>query len=43
MKQLVESLKRLYLAGKVTRKKLDDMCKNGMISKDDMAFILAES
>lgn len=43
MKQLVESLKRLYLAGKISREKLENMCKNGMISKDDMAFILAES
>ena len=36
---LVESLKRLYLKGKVTKTKLKDMVKNETITQEDYDYI----
>lgn len=39
MKILVESLKRLYAAQKVTEEKLEEMRQKGTISEEEVNFI----
>ena len=39
MKILVESLKRLYAAQKVTEEKLEEMQQKGTISEEEVNFI----
>lgn len=42
MSILVESLKRLYNAGKVTKKQLKDRVKSGVITEDEYEYITGE-
>ena len=39
MRTLVESLKRLYKKGKVTKKKLQEMVDAGTITQDEYNYI----
>lgn len=40
MNQFVESMKRLYADGKVSEKKIVDLCKNGKITEVELNYIL---
>ncbi|MBE5899504.1 MAG: XkdX family protein [Lachnospiraceae bacterium] len=40
MRTLVESLKRLYKKGKVTKKKLQEMVDAGTITQDEYNYII---
>ena len=40
MRILVESLKRLYKKGKVTKKKLQEMVDAGTITQDEYNYII---
>lgn len=40
MRTLVESLKRLYKKGKVTKKKLQEMVDSGTITQDEYNYII---
>ena len=40
MRQLVESMKRLYLSGKVGESKINELCKKGTISNEEKEYIL---
>lgn len=40
MRTLVESLKRLYLQGKVTKEHIDEMYVNGKITADEYKYII---
>ena len=40
MGMLVESLKRLYAAGKVTSEKLESMVSEGKITQDEYSYIV---
>lgn len=37
----VESIKRLYIAGKITKNKIDSLYENGKITADDRDYILS--
>ena len=41
MSTLVESLKRLYAAGRITIEKLDSMLADGKISQEEYDYITA--
>lgn len=41
MSTFVESLRRLYKAGKITKKKLDDLLDEGKITQDEYDYIIA--
>lgn len=38
--QFVESLKRLYVNGKVNEEKILNLCKNGKITEEEKEYIL---
>lgn len=40
MSQLVESLRRLYLAGKIDKKKIDELLNNNKITLEEYNYIL---
>lgn len=40
MRQLVESMKRLYFSGKVGELKINEMCEKGTITKEEKEYIL---
>lgn len=40
MSKLVESLKRLYIAGSIDGGKLDSMLNDGKITKEELDYIL---
>lgn len=40
MRTLVESLKRLYKKGKVTKKKLQEMVDAGTITQDEYNYVI---
>ena len=40
MKLIVESLRRLYAAGKVTYEKINSLRCKGVITEDEMQYIL---
>lgn len=42
MSTLIESLRRLFLNGKVTKEKLEQMQADGKISAEEMSYITAE-
>lgn len=42
MSILVESLKRLYDAGKISKEQLKERVKSGVISEDSYAYIAGE-
>ena len=42
MSALIESLRRLFLLGKITAEKLQEMQKNEKISGEEVAYITAE-
>ena len=42
MRTLVESLKRLYEQGKVTKEHINEMYQNGKITTDEYWYILGE-
>ena len=42
MRQLVESLKRLYEGGKITQNKILEMHHNKVLSDDEMNYILSK-
>ena len=39
-RQFVESMKRLYVDGKVDEKKIVELCVSGKITKEEKAYIL---
>ena len=41
MSTFVESLRRLYKAGKIMKKKLDDLLDEGKITQDEYDYIIA--
>lgn len=43
MKQLIESLKRLYNSQKINKEKIVEMCKNNIISEEEKKYILKEN
>lgn len=40
MSIFVESLKRLYADSKVNEEKLEELCKNGKITEEELNYIL---
>ena len=42
MRTLVESLKRLYSQGKVTREHIDEMYQNGKLTTEEYWYIISE-
>ena len=40
MSRFVESLKRLYKAGKVSEEKLDEMLAEGKITEEELNYII---
>ena len=42
MRTLVESLKRLYKKGKVTKKKLQEMVDAGTITQEEYDYIISK-
>ena len=40
MSRLVESFKRLYKAGRVTKEKLDDLLEKGVITQEEYNYII---
>lgn len=40
MNQFVESIKRLYVDGRVNEKKVNDLYKNGKITEEEKTYIL---
>ena len=40
--QFVESLRRLYVAGKVSEEKINQLCNDGKITVEDKIYILAQ-
>ena len=43
MSQFVESLKRLYNAGKISREKLEELLAAGKITREEFDYITGES
>lgn len=43
MRTLVESLKRLYLQGKVTREHIDGMYQQGKLTTEEYWYIVGEN
>lgn len=43
MSILIESFKRLYKAGKITKEQLNDRVKSGVITEEDYSYITGEA
>lgn len=41
MKVLIESLRRLYQAGKVQKEKIIELCESGKLSEEEKIYILS--
>lgn len=42
MNQFVESIKRLYIANKISKDKVISLFNNGKITEEEMKYILSE-